>query len=66
MNEGKPWPTDLQQELEAVRAASPAPVLPPNVPLPAKTRHPAWKLLLWVVLVVLFLAIWQLLQPSPS
>jgi hypothetical protein len=49
---------------------APPPFLPEHAPPPAPPEAPkknAWKtLLLWVVLIVLFLTIWQFLSPSPS
>jgi hypothetical protein len=55
----------LREELEIARTVSSAAYLAHPVAPPPRRRRPVMTLALWVVLIVMFLAIWQFLTPAP-
>jgi hypothetical protein len=56
-----PTPEELQRELEAVRAAAP-PL--PEPPRSKATKFVAATVILWILVILGFLAAWQVMNPS--
>jgi hypothetical protein len=55
----------LREELEIARSVASTAYLAHPVAQPRRGRRPLVVLALWVLLIVMFLAIWQFLSPAP-